>query len=75
MIAFGLVSTVFPYLAYTLGLEYVENGRASIIASVEPVVATLFGVFVFREKLTLMNLLGMILVLGAIVLCNTKRKE
>lgn len=75
LIAFGLVSTVFPYLAYTLGLKHVENGRASIIASVEPVVATLFGVFVFKEKLTLMNLLGMILVLGAIVLCNTKGRE
>ena len=69
---FGAVSTVLPYLAYTAGLNYVENGQASIIASVEPVVATLFGVVLFREKMSFGNIVGMLLVLGAIVLCNIK---
>ena len=72
---FGAVSTVFPYLAYTAGLNYVENGQASIIASVEPVVATLFGVILFREKMSFGNVLGMLFVLGAIVLCNVKMKK
>ena len=44
-LAFGILCTVIPYLTYTLGLQYVENGKASIIASVEPVTATLLGVF------------------------------
>lgn len=67
---FGLMSTVLPYVLYTIGLAYVENGKASIIASVEPVVATILGIVLFHEKMTLNGLLGMALVLGAIVLCN-----
>lgn len=72
-IVFALVSTVLPYLLYTAGLQFVENGRASILASIEPVVATVFGVLLFHEKMTLMGLAGMILVLVSIVICNRKR--
>lgn len=72
-IVFALVSTVLPYLLYTAGLKFVENGRASILASIEPVVATVFGVLLFHEKMTLMGLAGMILVLVSIVICNRKR--
>lgn len=49
--ALGLVvfSTVLPYILYTKGLAGVESGRASILASLEPVVASLTGVLVFGE--------------------------
>ena len=47
-----------------------ENGQAAIIASIEPVVATLLGFFVFHEALTPGNILGIGLVLSAIVLSN-----
>lgn len=42
-LVFVLVSTVIPYILYTLGLTVLENSKASIIASVEPVTATVFG--------------------------------
>lgn len=69
-VIFGLASTVLPYILYTVGLKQVENGKASIIASVEPVVATLLGIFLFHERLTLNGMIGVVLVLGAIVVCN-----
>jgi len=69
-IIFALVSTVVPYILYTLGLSAMENSKASIVASVEPVAATIFGIVLFKEKMTLNNLIGIILVLGAIVICN-----
>lgn len=69
-LVFALVSTVIPYILYTLGLTSLENGKASIIASVEPVTATVLGIILFQEKMTVSNLLGIILVLGAIVICN-----
>lgn len=72
---FGLVSTVLPYILYTIGLTVVENGKASIIASIEPVVATVLGVVFFHEKLTWNGVLGILLVLGAIIMCNTKIKS
>lgn len=74
-VLFGLVSTVVPYLVYTLGLNEMENGRAAIIASVEPVTATLLGVIVYQEELGLQSLIGIVLVLGAIMLCNVRLQE
>lgn len=65
-LVFGLISTVIPYLTYTIGLKYMENSKASIIASVEPVVATLLGILVFHESMTFSGLLGMLLVLFSI---------
>ena len=74
-LAFGVLCTVVPYLTYTLGLQYVENGKASIIASVEPVTATLLGALLFHEKLTVTGVLGVVLVLAALVICNGNKKE
>lgn len=68
----GLVTTVLPYILYNFGLKYVENGKAAVIASVEPAVATLLGVFVFRETLTVTGAIGLLIVIGAIMICQRK---
>ena len=65
-----LIVTLFPYLFYTKGLSGVENGTASVLASVEPVVATLVGVVVYKETLNLWNVIGIGMVLFSIVLIN-----
>ena len=70
--ATGLVTCFLPYLLYTRGLEGLENGKASIMASVEPVVATIVGVVIYKEALTAMSAAGIVLVLAAIVLLNIK---
>lgn len=74
-IGMGIAGTVLPYLSYTLGLKYVENGKASIIASIEPVMATVIGILVFQEKLTILNLFGIALVLIALCICNITLKR
>ena len=61
-------STVLPYLFYTSGLARVESGKASILASLEPVVAALTGVIVFGEPMTAVTALGIVLVLGGAVI-------
>ena len=75
LIAFALVSTIIPYLTYTVGLKGVENGQASIIASIEPVVATLIGIIWFHEKMSVWVLIGIVLVLTGIVISNISVKE
>lgn len=70
--ATGLVTCFLPYLFYTHGLEGLENGKASIMASVEPVVATIVGVVIYKEALTPMSAAGIVLVLSAIVLLNVR---
>jgi drug/metabolite transporter (DMT)-like permease len=68
----GVLSCFVPYMLYTYSLTGLENGRASILASVEPVVASLLGVFVYHEKMTLASAAGVLLVLSAILLLNLK---
>lgn len=74
-VAAGFVTCYLPYLMYTYGLSGVETGKASIMASVEPVVATLCGIFIYREPMTFMSGAGVLLVLGAIVLLNIRPKK
>ena len=71
----ALVTAVIPFLAYTLGLQTVEASRAGILATVEPLVATLIGVAVFSEPLTLLSGLGILLILAAVVLLNGKTES
>ena len=68
----ALVTAVIPFLAYTLGLRTVEASRAGILATVEPLVATLVGILVFSEPLTVMSGLGIALILAAVVILNRK---
>jgi drug/metabolite transporter (DMT)-like permease len=70
-----LVVTLFPYLCYTKGLSGMENGTASVIASIEPVMATVLGILIYKEKMTFVNAFGMLLVLGSIVILNSKSKK
>ena len=70
-----LVVTLFPYLCYTKGLSGMENGTASVIASIEPVMATVLGILIYKEEMTFVSVFGMILVLGSIILLNGTDKR
>lgn len=61
LLTIGLVaiSTVIPFIFYTKGLSQVESGKASILASIEPVVAALAGVIAFGEPMTAAVALGL----------------
>lgn len=75
VLGLGFVTAFLPYVLYSMGLEMMESSKASILASVEPVVSALFGVFVFQERLSLWGVLGIAMVLGAIVVLNVKKKN
>lgn len=71
-IALGLFSTVLPFIFYTKGLSRLETSKASLIATLEPVVASMVGFVVFKETVTLSKLLGILLVIAAIVIIREK---
>lgn len=68
----GFFPTVLAYLLYTNGLKHMESSRASITATVEPIVATLLGVIVFQEVLSAWQILGIVLVIGAVILVQER---
>ena len=71
LLLMGLVTATAPYLLYTHGLEFLQASHAAIIATVEPIVATLISVFALGEPLGIASLAGIACVLGAIVTLNT----
>ena len=73
---FALTSCVLPYVFYTLGLKYISSSTASILATVEPVVATVVGAIIFGEPIGVpFGYLGVALVFLSVVLINIKRKS
>lgn len=75
VIATGVVTAVIPYLLYTVGLEHVEPSRAAILATSEPMVASLLGMVVFGEALSALSLAGIACILAAIVLLNQRKPQ
>lgn len=49
MLMHSLCTTVCPYAFYTVALDHMEAGKASILCSCEPAAAMVFGFFLFRE--------------------------
>ncbi|SEQ63563.1 Threonine/homoserine efflux transporter RhtA [Virgibacillus subterraneus] len=68
--AFGLgfLPTAFAYIIYTYGLNKTEASKASILTTIEPVVATLIGVFIFHEAFSVIQMIGMVCIIGAVIL-------
>lgn len=67
----GLVLSLLPVGLYTLGLSRMPSSEASIIATVEPVVAMLLAVTVLGEHLGPVQLLGAMFILGSVVMLAT----
>ncbi|WP_342590327.1 DMT family transporter [Cytobacillus eiseniae] len=75
-IGLGLIPTVLAYFIYTWGLEKIEGSKAAIIATVEPVVATMLGVLLYGERLTFIQIIGALFILGSVIIVNmTFRKR
>lgn len=66
----GLLCTALPFFLYTAGLSGMEAGRASLAATIEPVVAALVGIFYFGEQIHWMEGCGMLLVFLSILALN-----
>lgn len=69
----GFFPTAIAYIIYTYGLFHTEASKAAIISTVEPVVATLIGVFIFTEPFSFIQVIGMICILAAVVLIQYDR--
>ena len=74
-LATGAVTAFVPFLIYTIGLNRVQASHAAILATVEPLVATVLGILVYHEQLRTATLLGIACILGAILALNVGGKH
>lgn len=67
--------TVIPFGLYTTGIALIGSARGSITATLEPVAAALAAYFCLGERLDSWQIIGGVLVLGAVILLQAPRKE
>ncbi|MDR2950520.1 MAG: DMT family transporter [Prevotella sp.] len=71
----ALFATVFSGLALVSAVKYAGSTVTSILGSLEPVVATLVGVFHFGEPFGWNSLSGLLLIIGAVTLVIISSKK
>ena len=71
----GVLGCLLPYWLYTKGLAGVSGAVASMTATVEPVVAVLFGVLLYRENVALPQWIGIVMILLGVVLLSKPKNE
>jgi drug/metabolite transporter, DME family len=71
----GLAGTLSPFLLYVWGIRRVRAERATIAATLEPVLAALFAWVLLDQSLGPMQISGGVLVCAAVVLLQTRRRE
>jgi drug/metabolite transporter, DME family len=74
LVALGVVPTLIPYALYLRGLRELRASTAAMLASIEPVVATLLAAVLLHERLDALQLTGMALVVAAAVLLTRQAR-
>ncbi|MCT8139128.1 EamA family transporter [Anaerobacillus sp. CMMVII] len=69
----GIVGAGVSFIFYMIGIRWTPPTTASMVAMVEPVTASLFGVLLLGDHLTIIQLLGMVLILVTITVLSRKR--
>ncbi|MFS0752007.1 DMT family transporter [Oceanobacillus sp. 1P07AA] len=74
-IGLGFLPTALAYILYTYGLQFVEASKASILSTIEPIVATFIGIVVFMEPFSIIQFIGMFAIIGAVLIMQFSNKQ
>ena len=75
MLILVLVCSCFGFAFQPLGQKYLKAENAAVLTVVNPLTASVLGIIVAGETLTLIKLVGYILILAALVIYNLKITE
>ncbi len=73
LVAVSLVSTFIANHCYYIGLKFLEAGKASIVATIEPVVAAVAAYIIFGEYFTSLGYAGTAIIISAVILTIYKK--
>jgi len=63
----GILGTLLPFACFFAALRYIDAGRATMVSTLEPVVAGVVAFIWFGERFGGLQLLGAALIIGAII--------
>ena len=69
----GIGTTLIPLVLYTWGLSKLGAARASLLTTIEPVVAVLLAFVILSETLTVVQFAGSALVLASVIIAGLER--
>ncbi|WP_456422959.1 EamA family transporter [Thermococcus sp.] len=75
LLGLAFFPTFLGYTLYNHALKEVEVSRASIVATIEPVVAIILAYILFGEELTPLQLFGGALIIGASILVHIREEK
>ena len=75
MLILVLVCSCFGFAFQPLGQKYLKAENAAVLTVVNPLTASVLGIIVAGETLTLIKLVGYILILAALVIYNLKKSK
>lgn len=67
--------TILPPLLFTSGMPHTGIGLGTIVAAIELPVSVMFAYILLKEPVGLLQWLGILLIIGAIVLMNLKTRK
>ena len=71
----ALLCTALPYIFYTIGLQGLETGKAAVLVTVEPLVATLIGFLLWKEQVSFFKVIGILLILVSVLLLSLGKRD
>lgn len=71
----GILGAGISFIVYMIGIRKTAPAIASMVAMVEPVTASLFGVLLLGDHLTTIQILGMIVILATITTLSVKQSD
>ena len=72
---FAVVSILIPYIFFTKGLNLLEATTAGIVTTLEPVIAIIVAYMALGEALNLVQMVGALAVVSAVVLLQLRREQ
>ena len=72
VLSLGVLMTLIPFFVSTWGVQKLEASKVSLISVMEVITACIVGYFLFDEEMTVLNIIGMSLVVASIVIMDLK---
>lgn len=72
VIGMGLFVTLLPFVLFNYSMTKIEAGKASVLTYAEPLAATVIGLVVYNEAVTIGSIIGMAMIFAALVVINRR---
>lgn len=73
LLIIGIIHTGFAYFLYFSGLNALKGQTAALLSYIDPLTALLLSTLLLRESISLLQILGIILILGGTLINDLKK--